>query len=1164
MKFPIPTSHKIDSIRNQFFVLLALCLCLFGMFAPAALEAQGPEWTEKDLAKSVHRAEQTFQAGEMSRAYGLFAHLVSVANDRAFLHLRFGATCTYTAQRLEEAEEHLNWAAQLGILETEHANDWHFYMGRLNQLTYQFSAAHLHFTQALEDAPRKAMWLNEARVALDQCASQSMVPATLKKLNVFEELVSHSNDFFRLYDMPVEEGRLLSIPDELKSNEDLKRGHESCMHWLPGSRIAFYSSYGKTGQTGLDVYRVAVNGKGEYGNPEKLPVPINGDFDDCSPILYEDAENGTQHLFFSSSRPESMGGFDIFESIGNFTNEEVLVSHEHELRQLPFQINSSADEWLYWPNQEDETTWLTTNRNQDFETKEIWHFSGSGFSPKPVSIRIEIHPDLGHGTLYISAQEGTIPLVHTNIKGGDFIDIAIESGEEIELGWKGDNATSNEIFRLTAPDVSVPQIAMESAMIGILNSGDIGLVTEPSIWVEQPEFNWNLGSLSNFRNSDTWFELLKPDQIAALRDRNMESASIEKVLMASRDEDSKNPIEQNNVPEWILEAMNEIGLNVEKQGVPAPITNIRSNAVYIQNQMELFSCWEAPGSDNWDLQTALKRYGEPALALLSEDTRELAGSVEENLVIWTQWLNQIDSQFKTPKERSEDWEVLTAYVQAQIKAYEGASIQIDEMHRRIEAHLVYERWVTEALPMQVSDFNLGLSSLSLRNPQIADLLTLSARSSAADDNPENDWLKLQETIWNTLTDSIIEVQTLGVYTLPGMEQVQNWFLRSGGLLDEASQALNPKEKVSKGQRAVGLIWESYKAGADKRDVVIEESKMNPGDWWKTFGTDAVTNETNYDGLNMFSSNKSPILDQANRYQSELDKLRIESKSGHYDLATLSNAISIRSGIAEEMNHLFGKQDQATLVKTSQKKSGRNKSEKVNPRQENMNLLVENTSNDIAHEVEKPTGTYIANSENASNEDVKSSSNAAVTIQIGAFMNQPDFDPSIQRQIIHSEKLPNGLTRYYYGSYSNADEALEDLIFVRNSLPDAFIRFSSSTPSIKKRNESTNKDFEQKAKGSASKSENVVKASKPTPSAASVETTSQKQFRVKIASFGTNLEPVEVARLLRLGNELNLEVRRSAEKTTYYSEKFSKIEDAQTALKLCERKGFNLAELEIVY
>ena len=51
----------------------------------------------------------------MSRAYGLFAHLVSVAGDRAFLHYRFGATCTFTSQRLNEAIEHLEIARELGF-----------------------------------------------------------------------------------------------------------------------------------------------------------------------------------------------------------------------------------------------------------------------------------------------------------------------------------------------------------------------------------------------------------------------------------------------------------------------------------------------------------------------------------------------------------------------------------------------------------------------------------------------------------------------------------------------------------------------------------------------------------------------------------------------------------------------------------------------------------------------------------------------------------------------------------------------------------------------------------------------------------------------------------------------------------------------------------------
>ena len=1151
------------SMRAHFSASLMLCIGVLVSLDPSDVFAQGPDWTEKDLAKSVHRAEQTFRAGEMSRAYGLFAHLVSVANDRAFLHLRFGATCTYTSQRLDEAHEHLNYALQLGILETEHANDWHFYMGRLKQLNFEFDEARLHFTQALENAPRKSIWLNNARTALDQCADQSIVPNSFKKLEIIESLVSHSNDFFRLYDMPIEHGRLLSIPDELQSNEDHRRGYESFMHWLPGSRMAFFSSYGKDGSAGLDIYRVAVNGKGEYGAPIKLPEPINTDFDDCSPILFEHDEKGAQYLFFSSSRPESMGGFDIFESQGLFTANDILISQEHALRQLPFEINSTSDEWLYWPNIQDETTWLTTNRNQDFETKEIWHFQGSGYLPKPVSIRVEVHADLGDGVLTFAPKYGLQHSIQTKIKSGQFVDIALESGEELEVHWKGESSESSGLFRLAAPEVVVPQIAMESAVIGLASNGEVGLISAPSIWVDQPDLSWSLRGLSHSENQDPWFELLQPDQIATLRGRNLESASIDKVLMASRDKNFDSHILNSQVPEWILNAMAEIGINFDQKPAPQPIARVRSNAVHIQNQMEVLSCWEAPGSDDWNAQTALKRYGEPALALLSEETRELAQSIETNLSTWNDWSIKIDLQFDSTNEQSEDWEVLTAYVQAQIQAFEGASIQIEEMHRRIESHLVYERWVTDALPMQLSEFNSGLSMLSQKNPQIADLLASSARSSARNESPEKDWLKLQESIWNALTDSIIDVQTLGVYTLPGMEQVQEWFLRSGGLLEEATQSTNPKEKISKGQRAVGLIWESYIAGTEKRDLVIQESKMNPGEWWRTFGTENLDLQSEYEGLTMFTSSKAPLLDQANRYQSELDKLRLEARNGSYNDATLTNAISIRSGIAEEMNHLFGKNEETAVLKTNQKKSNRNSAPadlitKTDPKSAPIKPVV------ISTDVSAGPKTLVANSVNeAESETISSRIKDHLTIQLGAFFNEPDFDSSIERSRIHTEQLPSGLTRYYYGEYTSRSDATSDLVQLTTWLPDAFVK-SYSAKQIDDVPAEKTKNFTNSSSVSKANEVSPASASKPATIKKSTGERSQKEFRVKIATFGAALEPVEVARLLRLGNELALEVRRTPQQTTYYSQSFSSIEQAQDALHLCERKGFTLAELEIVY
>ena len=81
---PRSVSFRQEASHKKMTVLLCAVVCLFCVSA-----VHGQEWSEKDLTKSVHRAENTFDAGEMSRAYGLFAHLVSVAGDRPFLHYRF-------------------------------------------------------------------------------------------------------------------------------------------------------------------------------------------------------------------------------------------------------------------------------------------------------------------------------------------------------------------------------------------------------------------------------------------------------------------------------------------------------------------------------------------------------------------------------------------------------------------------------------------------------------------------------------------------------------------------------------------------------------------------------------------------------------------------------------------------------------------------------------------------------------------------------------------------------------------------------------------------------------------------------------------------------------------------------------------------------------------
>ncbi len=77
--------------------------------------------------------------------------------------------------------------------------------------------------------------------------------------------------------------------------------------FLHESGTLFYSSNGKGGQGGLDVFMVDINGS-DWGEPNNLGTPINSALDDLGFILAPDAMRG----YFASDRPGGSGGDDIY------------------------------------------------------------------------------------------------------------------------------------------------------------------------------------------------------------------------------------------------------------------------------------------------------------------------------------------------------------------------------------------------------------------------------------------------------------------------------------------------------------------------------------------------------------------------------------------------------------------------------------------------------------------------------------------------------------------------------------------------------------------------------------------------------------------------------------------------------------------------------------
>ena len=1139
------SSNKIHRMtQNHRTLFVPLFAFVIAVSSSLGAIAQGAEWTEKDLAKNVHRAEEAFEAGEMSRAYGLFAHLVSIAEDRPFLHFRFGAICTFTSNRLNEAEEHLHWAQELGILETEHAAEWNFYQGRLAHIKYDFESARAYYRIAIDDGKTNATWMNNAKLYFGQCASDRSAALQLKVITRKTELASHSEDYFRLYNMPIEDGRLLETPDQLRSKHDLQKGYNSTMHWLPGKRYAFYSSYGPRGNTGLDIYRVSVDGLGEYGTPEKLPSPINSDFDDCAPICIN-LEQGTEamnELYFSSARPESFGGFDIFLVKGDFSSTEFKQSDEKDAHQLPMEINSTSDEWLYYVSPNSASQWISTNRDIGFEGKEVWEFSSDLVEVHPTTIRFQINDNVQFGALEVKSSESSETLFVLDAQQGKVAEYMIQSGASIDLVWKTNDGVSQWVESWEVPSAAHSQIALESLIVGKNEDGSTGITKTPSTCVKEESLSWTATAMKLGKKTGIMCEQIHADRTKNIRRDNKDFLSIQRILMAH---EGGGPLEssdsrQGAIPSWLIEALAEVG-GIDLNTKPEPVHVIRSKAVQLQTSMEMIHCWDAPGSNQWELRAAIKRFGEPALGVLSEQTRNLEISSLGNLELWENWQRQVKRHLVGKVNISEDWLIIDDYINAQVQSNQSAMMQVQDMHRRIEAHLVYDRWVTDAFPMELPEFRKQLITFTTNNSELERAITIAANeTSTGADSLSTLWLNAQSLLWGQLTDSIVNVHDLEVYSLPEMESAQSWFIRSGGLLEEAKATDLPVEQINKGQAAVGLAWEAYNKGAQKRDLVTRESKMSTGEWWQMFGADSEIEQESHQGFEMFVGNNSTIVQQAELYFDELDIIRTKRNDPQAYRSSMTNAIAMRSNLEEELNALFGgtvveNRSEKALMAIEEDKPALATQQQSNP----LNAPIRDVPKrpESQPHVAETLGSKTTDESTVMSYKTPLESNYdnAFAIQIGAFTGSP-ADLNIWFKDAYTEDLGDGLNRYLIGTFITKGAALEELERVKADIPDAFIK---SVKSIEQSSSSSNK--------------NVREHALP----------NKKGFRLKITEIVGDLEASQAARLLRLGNQVPMQSIRSGNKTLYFSESYRTFQEAEQALAICIAKGYTEAEIQIV-
>ncbi|MDW8273126.1 MAG: OmpA family protein [Chitinophagales bacterium] len=159
-------------------------------------------------------------------------------------------------------------------------------------------------------------------------------------------------------------------PEKLGSQINLNGANNiwPCPGRAPGGEEALYFCSNKNPGKGYDIFCAIKNPDGTFQKAKTLGLPINTRYDEISPYY----EYETNTLYFSSNGRTGMGGYDVYAA------KRLVIGDFLEPGNMGFPINSGADDFGFVYNSKNNTGLLVSNRksvrNNDCATcnDDIW------------------------------------------------------------------------------------------------------------------------------------------------------------------------------------------------------------------------------------------------------------------------------------------------------------------------------------------------------------------------------------------------------------------------------------------------------------------------------------------------------------------------------------------------------------------------------------------------------------------------------------------------------------------------------------------------------------------------------------------------------------------------------------------------------------------------
>ena len=114
-------------------------------------------------------------------------------------------------------------------------------------------------------------------------------------------------------------------------------------------KTLYFSSNRPSSMGGTDIWKVVVNADGTYGEPQNLGVKVNTEGNESFPFIADDNKT----LYFASSGKQGFGGLDVYQI--DLTNGEAT--------NLGKPVNTEKDDFAFTFNESKKIGFLSTNRS---------------------------------------------------------------------------------------------------------------------------------------------------------------------------------------------------------------------------------------------------------------------------------------------------------------------------------------------------------------------------------------------------------------------------------------------------------------------------------------------------------------------------------------------------------------------------------------------------------------------------------------------------------------------------------------------------------------------------------------------------------------------------------------------------------------------------------